>query len=260
MERINALSQPKAFLFDLDGVFYIAGKLIFGGPDAIDLLREKKIPFRIVTNTTTKTRKQLTLQLNNLGLAVREDEIVTAGQAGVIHLRKCGSPPCYLLISEELKEDYAEFDCGNQKPEYVVMGDRGHDWTYDDMNKVFRLMMDGAELLALHKGKYFQVSDGLDLDIGAIVTGLEYATGKKAITLGKPNKEFFKAALDDLGCTPNDIVMVGDDLINDIGGAQSLGIKSVLVKTGKYRKKLLEKSDIVPDAIMDSIAELAILL
>jgi ribonucleotide monophosphatase NagD (HAD superfamily) len=54
--------------------------------------------------------------------------------------------------------------------------------------------------------------------------------------------------------------MVGDDLINDIGGAQSLGIKSVLVKTGKYRKKLLEKSDIVPDAIMDSIAELAILL
>ena len=159
-----------------------------------------------------------------------------------------------------MKEDYAEFDCGNQKPEYVVMGDRGHDWTYDDMNKVFRLMMDGAELLALHKGKYFQVSDGLDLDIGAIVTGLEYATGKKAITLGKPNKEFFKAALDDLGCTPNDIVMVGDDSINDIGGAQSLGIKSVLVKTGKYRKKLLEKSDIVPDAIMDSIAELAILL
>jgi ribonucleotide monophosphatase NagD (HAD superfamily) len=104
------------------------------------------------------------------------------------------------------------------------------------------------------------VSDGLDLDIGAIVTGLEYATGKKAIILGKPNKEFFKAALDDLGCLPNDVVMVGDDLINDIGGAQSLGIKSVLVKTGKYRKKLLEKSDIVPDAIMDSIAELAILL
>ena len=117
MERINALSQPKAFLFDLDGVFYISGKLIFGGPDTIALLREKKIPFRIVTNTTTKTRKQLTLQLNNLGLAIREDEIVTAGQVGVIHLRKCGSPPCYLLISEELKEDYAEFDCGNQKPE-----------------------------------------------------------------------------------------------------------------------------------------------
>lgn len=248
--------MPKGFLFDLDGVFYISGKLIPGAKTAIQLLRETETPFRIVTNTTTKTRKQLTLQLNNLGLAVREDEIVTAGQAGVIYLRKCGSPPCYLLISEELKENYAEFDCGNQKPEYVVMGDRGHDWTYEDMNTAFRYMMDGAELLALHKGKYFQVNDGLDLDIGAIVTGLEYATGKKAIILGKPNKEFFLTALDDLGCLPNEVIMVGDDLTNDIGGAQALGIKSVLVKTGKYRKEILEKSDIIPDAIMDSIADL----
>ena len=94
------------------------------------------------------------------------------------------------------------------------------------------------------------------MDIGAIVTGLEYATGKKATTLGKPNKEFFQAALDDLGCSSKDVIMVGDDLINDIGGAQALGIKSVLVKTGKYRKEILEKSDIIPDAIIDSIADL----
>jgi len=260
MEGVNTLNKPKAFLFDLDGVFYISGKLIPGAKKAIQSLHDSKTPFRIVTNTTTKTRKQLTLQLNNLGLTVREDEIITAGQAGAIHLKKCDSPPCYLLISDELKEDYVEFDCGNQKPKYVVMGDRGHDWTYEDMNAAFRCMMDGAELLALHKGKYFQVNDGLDLDIGAIVTGLEYATGKKAITLGKPNKEFFLAALDDLGYLPNEVIMVGDDLTNDIGGAQALGIKSVLVKTGKYRKEILEKSDIIPDAIMDSIADLTTLL
>ena len=260
MERNKTVKKPKSFLFDLDGVFCISGELIPGAPQAIELLRDKKIPFRVVTNTTTNTRGQLTQELNNRGLIVREKEIISAGQAGVIHLRKCGSPPCYLLISDELKEDYSEFDCSDQKPEYVVMGDRGHDWTYDDMNEAFRYMMDGAELLALHKGKYFQVRDGLDLDIGAIVTGLEYATGKQAITLGKPNKEFFQAALDDIGCSSTDVIMVGDDLINDIGGAQSLGIKSVLVKTGKYRKGLLEKSDIIPDAIIDSIADLEILL
>lgn len=254
------MAKRKAFLFDLDGVFYISGQLIPGAKIATQLLREKNIPFRLVTNTTTKTRVQIAEKLNGLGLAITEEEIISAGQAGFHYLRDIDSPPCYLLISENLKEYYIEFDCGERTPEWVVIGDRGHDWTYDDMNRAFRFMMDGAELLALHKGKYFQVADGLDLDIGAIVAGLEFATGKTAVTLGKPNKEFFQAALDDLGYSANEVTMVGDDLINDIGGAQALGIKSILVKTGKYRKEILEKSDIVPDAIIDSIAELEILL
>ena len=118
------MDQKRGILFDLDGVFCISGELIPGAPQAIELLRDKKIPFRVVTNTTTKTRGQLTQELNNRGLIVREKEIISAGQAGVIHLRKCGSPPCYLLISDELKEDYSEFDCSDQKPEYVVVGDR----------------------------------------------------------------------------------------------------------------------------------------
>ena len=250
------MDQKRGILFDLDGVFYVSNQAIDGGQKLIDSLRNKSIPFRFLTNTTTKTRGQLTQELNSRGLIVREKEIISAGQAGVTHLRKCGSPPCYLLISDELKEDYSEFDCSDQKPEYVVVGDRGHDWIYDDMNEAFRCMMDGAELLALHKGKYFQVRDGLDLDIGAIVTGLEYATGKQAITLGKPNKEFFKAALDDIGCSSTDVIMVGDDLINDIGGAQRTGMKGVLVRTGKFRKSDLSHSDVKPDFIIESINEL----
>ncbi len=259
MERDPTMTR-KGFLFDLDGVFYISGELIPGGMDAISLLRKKEITFRFVTNTTTKTRGQLTQKLNDLGLDVTENEIVSAGQAGVIYLDSLGSPKCHLLISDDLKEDYSRFDCGDEKPEWVVMGDRGHNWTYDDMNKAFRYMMDGADLLALHKGKYFQVSDGLDMDIGAIVAGLEYVTGEKAVTLGKPNREFFQAALSDLNLAPQEVTMVGDDLVNDIVGAQTAGMKAVLVKTGKYRQEILERSDIVPDAIMDSIAELEILL
>lgn len=251
---------PKAFLFDLDGVFYISGVLIPGAKEAVTLLRNRNIPFRIITNTTTMTRKQLTVKLNNIGLDVRKHEIFTVGQAGVIYLQKLGSPPCHLLISKDLREDYAVFDCGNEPPDWVVIGDRGHHWTYDEMNSAFRFMMAGANLLALHRGKYFQVSDGLDMDIGAIVTGLEYATGKKAVSLGKPNQEFFQEALEDLNCSADEVIMIGDDLVNDIGCAQKLGIKSVMVKTGKYRQEVLERSEIVPDAIMDSIAELKNLL
>ncbi len=252
--------RTKGFLFDLDGVFYISGQLISGAVRALDLLRCAEIPFRFVTNTTTKTRSQLAKKLNEIGLKINEQEIISAGQAGVIHLRNLEAPPCFLLISPELKKDYTDFDYGPEKPAWVVIGDRGHNWTYNDMNAAFRFMMAGARLLALHKGKFFQVHNGLDMDIGAIVAGLEYVTGQKAISLGKPNREFFQMALDDLGMEPKEVVMVGDDLVNDIGGAQAMGIKSVLVKTGKYRAELLEKSDIIPDAIIDSIAELEVLL
>lgn len=252
--------KQKAFLFDLDGVFYVSEELIQGGPEIISQLRKENLPFRFITNTTSKTRKQLSEKLRNLGLIIKEDEIISAGRAGEIYLDSLGPPKCYLLISEELMEDYHRFDCGRDEPSWVVIGDRGHNWTYNDINQAFRYIMSGAELLALHKGKYFKVSDGLDMDIGAIVAGLEYASGKKAITLGKPNKEFFCAALSDLQLSPRCVTMIGDDIVNDIGGAQAVGIKSILVKTGKYNQSVLQKSDIVPDAIIDSIAELKVFL
>tara|TARA_B100000029_G_scaffold505079_1_gene585130 strand:- start:604 stop:1389 length:786 start_codon:yes stop_codon:yes gene_type:complete len=252
--------KQKAFLLDLDGVFYVSEKLIQGGAEIISQLRKKNFPFRFITNTTSKTRKQLTEKLGNLGLDIKEDEIISAGRAGEIYLDSLGSPKCHLLISDELMEDYRRFDCERDEPSWVVIGDRGHNWTYNDINRAFRYIMRGAELLALHKGKYFKVSGGLDMDIGAIVAGLEYVTGKKAISLGKPNKDFFCAALSDLQLPPQCVTMIGDDLINDIGGAQAVGIKSVLVKTGKYDQDILEQSDIVPDAIIDSIAELRVFL
>ena len=252
--------KQKAFLFDLDGVFYVSEELIQGGPEIISQLRKENLPFRFITNTTSKTRKQLSEKLRNLGLIIKEDEIISAGSAGEIYLDSLGSPKCHLLISEELMEDYRRFDCGRDEPSWVVIGDRGHNWTYNDINQAFRYIMSGAELLALHKGKYFKVSDGLDMDIGAIVAGLEYVSEKKAITLGKPNKEFFCAALSDLQLSPRCVTMIGDDIVNDIGGAQAVGIKTILVKTGKYNQSVLQKSDIVPDAIIDSIAELKVFL
>ena len=152
--------KQKAFLFDLDGVFYVSEELIQGGPEIISQLRKENLPFRFITNTTSKTRKQLSEKLINLGLIIKEDEIISAGRAGEIYLDSLGSPKCHLLISEELMEDYRRFDCGRDEPSWVVIGDRGHNWTYNDINQAFRYIMSGAELLALHKGKYCKVSEG----------------------------------------------------------------------------------------------------
>jgi len=135
-----------------------------------------------------------------------------------------------------------------------VIGDFD-EWTYDLLNEAFYHVMNGAEIIALHKGKYYKVDSGLRMDAGGFVAALEFATGKDSQLIGKPNKAFFQYALDDLRLVPEEVVMIGDDLINDVNGAQNLGIPGILVKTGKYHEGMMESSKINPDGLIDSIAD-----
>ena len=250
------MNKNGGVLFDLDGVFYVSNQAIDGGQKTIDLLRKNDIPIRFITNTTTKPRNIICDKLNTFGLKVYENEMFSASYIGINYLRSIGSPPCHLLIHENIYSDYAEFEMKNEKPEYVVIGDRGHVWNYDDINQAFNFLKRGAKLITLHKGKYFQTSSGLEIDIGAFVAGLEYSSGKQTISLGKPNPKFFQIALDGMSKKSEEVFMVGDDIINDIGGAKNIGIKGVLVRTGKFRNSDLFHPDIKPDFIIDSINNL----
>ncbi len=252
---MEQLKKAKGFLFDLDGVFYQSGKPLPGAVETTSFLKGTNIPFRFLTNTTTKNRKTLYQKLSGLGLNCIEQDIITAGYAGIDYLRNMGSPSCCFFITEDLKKDYSEFEENVDQPEAVVIGDYD-EWDFEKLNVAFRHVMNGAEIIALHKGKYYKVDTGLRLDAGGFVAALEFATGKKAHVVGKPNKAFFQCALDDLRLTPEDVAMLGDDLINDVQGAQHLGIPGILVKTGKYHEGMVESSGIHPDGFIESIADL----
>ena len=118
------------------------------------------------------------------------------------------------------------------------------------------MLIGGARLMALHKGKSWQTEEGLRVDMGAFVAGLEYASDKTATVVGKPSPEFYRLALDSMGLGPTEVAMVGDDIDSDVGGAQAAGMKGVLVKTGKYRKAVAEALAVRPDLTIDSIADL----
>ena len=122
--------------------------------------------------------------------------------------------------------------------------------------KLFINIINGAELIAMHKNRYWKSVDGLTLDLGAFISALEYAAGKSAIVVGKPDSNLFKFAVYGWGLSENSIYVVGDDLDGDIGGAHNAGMKSVLVKTGKFREGNLERSDNIPDYIINSVADL----
>ena len=161
---------------------------------------------------------------------------------------------CRLILAEAAQADYPPSI--DEKPEAIVIGDIGNEWDYDLLNSLMNQILEGAELIALHKGRYFQTEKGLMLDSGAFVAALEHATGKKAHVVGKPNPAFFEMGSALLDASTNELVMVGDDLINDIEGAQNTGYHAVLVQTGKYRKAIVEQSEIIPDGIITSVAAL----
>lgn len=253
---MEKLKNVDGCLIDLGGVVFVDDTLIHGAAGAIRALRNRQVPFRFITNTTTHSIKSLLDKLKRLGLEVQSEELFGVLQAAQALLREKGKRRYRFLVTDDPLTDFEEFEKDEVDPEVIVVGDYGKVWNYDLMNDLCRQVMAGAELVALHKGKYWQTSEGLRVDIGAFVAGIEYVTGVEAKVVGKPSAEFFRLASGSLGIEPGKLVMVGDDIESDLGGAQRAGLRGVLVKTGKYREELAAKSTVTPDAVIGSIAEL----
>jgi HAD superfamily hydrolase (TIGR01458 family) len=254
--QLEDLRALRGLLSDMDGVWFVENTPVPGAAEALARLRERTMPLRLITNTTTRTRSQLAGKMRRMGFDVAEDEIVSPPRAAVRLLRARGVRRARLVVCDAIRGEFAEFEAPGH-PEVIVIGDIGNRWSYDLMSELFREVLDGAEVVALHKGRYWQVDDGLALDIGAFVAGLEYATGRPATVVGKPSPELFRAALADLQLSPHEVAMIGDDVHHDVAGAQAAGIRGVLVKTGKYRDTLVERAGVTPDLTIASVAVLA---
>lgn len=246
----------KAILFDLDGVLYVGGEVIPGAREVLEWVTSRNIPCCFITNTTTKTVHEVGQKLRSFGFEIPDHSIFSAITATRDYLRDQGNPSVDLLVRESVKPEFGEFPQETGNPDYVVVGDIGAAWDYALMNRVFNELMEGAKLVAMHKTRYWQTEDGLCMDIGGFVAGFEYVSGQEALIMGKPSLSFFDFARKSLNVSAEEVLMVGDDIENDVGGGQAAGFKGVLVKTGKFRQHALESSNITPDAIIDSIANL----
>ncbi len=250
-------------LLDLDGVLYVEGEPIDGASDAVAALRERGLPLRFVTNTTQRSRRQTLEKLDRLGFDVAPEELVTPAALARRRCEAAGHRSVALIMNEALKEDFAGLeDVGDVETgaDAVVMGDLGEQFGFPILNRAFRLVMDGAELIALQKNRFWLTAGGLSLDEGPFVAAIEYASGKEAYVVGKPSPGFFELVLGDLGVDPEDATMVGDDVETDVAGAMNEGLAGVLVRTGKYREAFVRESGIEPTAIVDSIADVPELL
>jgi HAD superfamily hydrolase (TIGR01458 family) len=256
----GGLGGTQAMLLDLDGVLYVEDEPVPGAREAVAELRERGLALRFVTNTTARPRRRILERLERLGFELDPAELSTPAALAVRQCRERGHSRVALVMNADVKEDFAELEEVAAGAEAVVIGDLGSDFGYDVLNRAFRQLIDGAELIALQKNRFWMTPDGLSLDVGPFVAALEYAVRRQALVVGKPAPEFFTTILADMGAEPGAAAMVGDDVESDVGGALGAGLAGVLVRTGKYRDDALRDSGVEPTAIVDSIADVPGLL
>ncbi|ESN95134.1 hypothetical protein HELRODRAFT_102728 [Helobdella robusta] len=254
----NWTKGVKGFLLDVYGVAYNCGQtfsLIDGSVEAVSKLRKAGIPFRFCSNTSTKTPEKVLERLLEFGFDVKPGEIFTPIPVVKNYLRKHGYRP-FILVDPCVDQEFAEFD--QSDPNCVVLGDAKHRFSYENLNKAFQMLTDKKDsaIITLGTGKYYKETEGMFLDCGVFAKALEFATDKQSVCIGKPSKEFFTAAMNSMGLKPEETVMVGDDIIGDVQGAQQAGLKGVQVRTGKYRQLVDEPHSYVrPDAYVDNLLQ-----
>lgn len=249
------IERIRGVLLDIDGVLYAGGRAIGGGKETVAWLASAGIPFRCVSNTTSRSRRSIAARLRTMGYDIDASWIFNPPLAAI---RRLQGKRTFLLAQGDVGDDFlaAGVPLVEEGAEMVVIGDAGNSFTYRAMNLAFRAVLEGAGIVALEKDRYWMGADGLMLSAGPFVAALEYATGSEAAVVGKPSPEFFRLALEDMGVRPSEALMVGDDLASDIGGAQAAGMKTALVRTGKFRQDAFEASPIRPDLLLRSIADL----
>ncbi|KAJ3110868.1 Haloacid dehalogenase-like hydrolase domain-containing protein 2 [Physocladia obscura] len=228
---------------DLSGTLHIDDMATRNAAGGLRRLAAAGIQTRFVTNTTKEGRAVLSARLAALSLPIEDTAIFSslAAAAAVVKTRALNP---FLLLEPTARSYFQNFITDsdeNSNYDSVVVGLAPSCFTYATLSRAMNILLDAKTrgispaLIAIHKGRYFQAKDGLALGPGPFVAALEYATGIEAEVVGKPEQAFFNLAVDDMKLSPSECVMIGDDIRDDIGGAMAVGMRGILVQTGKYR-------------------------
>jgi HAD superfamily hydrolase (TIGR01458 family) len=248
-----------AILLDVDGVLHVSGDPIPGAADAVARLRSAGHRLRFVTNSTTRPRVELAAELRAMGIEIADDELQTTADSAARLLK---GRRVLALTMPGIVPDLEGIELVGEGAEAVLIGGADEDaetnrvFSYMNLARAFAELEAGAELFALHKNRWWQTQMGPLLDSGAFVAGLEYAADVEATVIGKPSAAYFDAALAALDAEPAMTWMVGDDVESDLAGASACGLRTVLVRTGKFRPDAVERFGLMPDGIVSSVAHL----
>lgn len=251
-ELSSGLAGVEAVVFDVDGVLREHDVPIAGAAETLESLADAGIPYRLLTNTTSTSRRLLATELIDAGFPVTREQLFCPPHAAGEYLRRHGLS-AFVLVQDDALEDFDGVAQREDGADVVVVGDFEQGWTFDVLNRAFRILhRDAAQLFGLGRSRYWEAPAGLQLDAGPFVAALEFAAGIEAQIFGKPEAAIFEGVIADLGLPAARIAMVGDDIRSDVQAAMNVGMRGVLVRTGKFRDADLG-AGFEPDLVLDSV-------
>ncbi len=246
----------KAVIFDLDGTIYVGNRIIEGAVAKVEELRGKGIKVLFFTNAGTRSRKGVALKLEGMGMRTEPGAVYCGAYLLARYVDEKHKGKSMFVIGERgILEECEELGITlkEKDADIVAVGlDRSFD--YQKLARALDELGRGAILLASNKDATFPTEGGPKPGAGALVAAVEYASGKKAEVVGKPNKYSMKLIEKEHSLKPSEILIVGDRLDTDIKYAKECGIRSVLVLSGASRREDIR--EIKPDSVLGSVAEL----
>src|SRR5918998_739900 len=180
----SPLARVRGWLFDVDGVLHVGSRPIAGASELLGDFATREVPFRLLTNTTTASRATLAARLRDMGLPVTEDLLITASMATAAYVRRrFPGVACYLLAKGDAVDDFHRAGVpivgpdGEPDAGVVVIGGAEDELTYARLNHAYRLLLNGAKLVAMHRNTAWRTEAGMSLDSGPFVTALAAAAG-----------------------------------------------------------------------------------
>ena len=247
--------QINGVLLDVDGVLEYQGQVLPGAAETVAALRKKGIAIRLLTNSTLKSRASCAARLSQKGVQVSAQEVVTASYATAAYLKRLKPASCWIMLEREGLEEFADFQQDPVHPEYIVVGDNRSQFDFEHLNHALRLLLGGSKLIGMIPELVDASMGDWELNVGSWVEMLARAAGVEATYIGKPGPFAFELALETMRLSKAQVVMVGDKVSSDIKGAQGVGLRSVLLRTGEFRERQLVAAP-QPDFIFDSLSDL----
>ncbi|KXS17810.1 hypothetical protein M427DRAFT_30264 [Gonapodya prolifera JEL478] len=249
-------------LIDLSGTVHVDDAPIEGSVEAVQMLRDNGFTIRFLSNTTKHSSSTLIRSLRAMGLSIHLSELFTSLSAARDLVASWPGAKPMLFLEDDARAEFeaalggsgtgaaTEVAVGERKTDgsasapaaqsdqpysCVVVGLAPSMFEYENLTRAMNVLLAGGKLVAIHRGKYFARTTGLALGPGPFVSLLEPFASTPPTLVGKPNPAFFHLALASVPCAPEDAVMFGDDVRDDVQGAAAVGVRGFLVRTGKYR-------------------------
>lgn len=251
------MTSYKGYLIDLDGTMYRGKERIEAASDFVKALKEKEIPHLFVTNNSSRRPNQVAEKLNSFDIPAEAEQVFTTSMATASYINEHKKNARVYAIGEEglfhalqqkghtLVEDHSD---------YVIVGlDR--DITYEKLGKACLNVRAGATFLSTNGDIAIPTEQGMLPGNGSLTSVVTVSTGVEPTFIGKPESIIMEQAMEALGLTKKETLMVGDNYHTDILAGMNAGLDTLLVHTGVTTKEHLKEYDQLPTYTIDSLAE-----